>query len=121
MFCTPKFSGSAVHVKKTCTTYHKSHLNGSRRVVAGLTLWPKLLNFFQIFSNFCSNFAQKLLSIFAFKIIDKSGETFCHMCSTTVWFDPLFPHVQYHLLSLNCLYLFSDMCSTTQISQNFRK
>ena len=57
MFCTPKFSGSAVHVKKTCTTYHKSHLNGSRRVVAGLTLRPKFPNFVQI-----------LCSIFAFQM-----------------------------------------------------
>ena len=109
-------------VKKLCSifAYHKSHLNGSRRVVAGLTLRPKFANFVQILSSilpskwmkiyflshkkftkwiinsrrlrpkcpyfvqisskFCSNFAKKLLSMFAFQIINEITSKWIKMC-----------------------------------------
>ena len=41
--------------------------------------------------------------------------TFSHMYGSTFWFVPLLPHVQFHFLSLNCLYLFSHMYSSIQI------
>ena len=46
----------------------------------------------------------------------EKGETFSLICSPSFWFDPLLPHVQSMLLSLNGLYLFSLMCSPSQYS-----
>ena len=43
------------------------------------------------------------------------GETFSLICSPSFWFNPLLPHVQSMLLSLNGLYLFSLMCSPIPI------
>ena len=48
-------------------------------------------------------------------IIAARGGTFSHMYGSTFWFVPLLPHVQFHFLSLNCLYLFSHMYSSIQI------
>ena len=47
--------------------------------------------------------------------LGQQGETFCDMYGGTFWFDPLFRHVRFQLVSLNCLYLFCHMYSSSQI------
>ena len=54
-------------------------------------------------------------AVFQFKIVSVNGRTFSHMYGSTFCFVPLLPHVRFHFLSLNCLYLFSHMYSSIQI------
>ena len=59
--------------------------------------------------------SQTLVCICIERVDTYLGGTFSHLYGSTFWFVPLLPHVRFHFLSWNCLYLFSHMYSSIQI------